>query len=591
MKIVYGVALPEQVRRLLDLAKCVGVDVEAIGVTGEHDLEEALSVPVAGPSALVIDIESLAQALPASAARVRDALRRGGTSVLLLVTSPSQTASRYLSAVTGGIGQSVGLLAAAEAQSVLFSGALAGELRDRVFERAPKRALYLAAGDDLFEPIMSIGGRHLFGRIVEPDSPGEVFVWSTECVFDMLRPLNEEREFELAMDEYVPAIIFLRRALGDRCWHSPSAAAALVIDDPLIRRRYGFIRFERLLESARRTGYHVSLAFIPWNHGRTRARDAAFFRSYEDVFSVCVHGNDHTKGEFYSNDRERLGSSATEALFRMDAHRERTGLTYQRVMVYPQERYSVQAVRALAETGEYVGVANSRFIPPDPAAQGTLSGADLLLPAQDFWFGMPILKRHYASEGLSKFAFALFMGRPAVLAEHHEYFRTGTDRIEAFVRELRLMSPNLQWGSLEQVLRRLCRRRQISGRDWCLRIFADTFELLHDNDEEARYELHRRVSDDAVIDAVTVDGVPTPFVVQDSTLRFHVETSVRGMRTVRIHRRLSERRAPRGQPFSYRLKVGLRRVLSEFRDNVLSRSAVASEVASACARVLRQTRN
>src|SRR5690606_41128902 len=63
MKIVYGVALPEQVRRLLDLAKCVGVDVEAIGVTGEHDLEEALSVPVAGPSALVIDIESLAQAL------------------------------------------------------------------------------------------------------------------------------------------------------------------------------------------------------------------------------------------------------------------------------------------------------------------------------------------------------------------------------------------------------------------------------------------------------------------------------------------------------------------------------------------------
>src|SRR5205085_6714296 len=70
-----------------------------------------------------------------------------------------------------------------------------------------------------------------------------VFVWSTPAVFDAFRPLVQEREFEECGDEYVPALIFLRFAEGDRCWRNPQARAGLVIDDPLLRKSYGFIDF------------------------------------------------------------------------------------------------------------------------------------------------------------------------------------------------------------------------------------------------------------------------------------------------------------------------------------------------------------
>src|SRR5690606_41369840 len=46
----------------------------------------------------------------------------------------------------------------------------------------------------------------------------------------------------------------------------------------------------------------------------------------------------------------------------------------------------------------------------------------------DMWYGVPILKRHYLAEGMAKFALALFLGRPAILATHHRFFRQGTGR-------------------------------------------------------------------------------------------------------------------------------------------------------------------
>jgi hypothetical protein len=91
---------------------------------------------------------------------------------------------------------------------------------------------------------------------------GSIFVWGSLRVFDIFRLLVAEKEFEEAADEYVPFIIFLRFAFGEQCWHNPHPGAGIVIDDPLLRKNYGFIKFPQLLESARRHKYHVTL-FIP----------------------------------------------------------------------------------------------------------------------------------------------------------------------------------------------------------------------------------------------------------------------------------------------------------------------------------------
>ena len=169
--------------------------------------------------------------------------------------------------------------------------------------------------------------------------------------------------------------------------------------------------------------YHVTLAFIPWNHWRSRAAQARMFLDHADCFSICAHGCDHTKKEFGSTDYEDLLSRNFVARQRMEQHRERTGLASEPLMVCPQEQYSLEAMRAFADSRQFIGVVCTACMPRNLAAPG-ICGADLLLPAQDSFFGFPVFKRHYWTD-MSVFAMALFLGKPAILVEHHEFFRDG----------------------------------------------------------------------------------------------------------------------------------------------------------------------
>ena len=47
---------------------------------------------------------------------------------------------------------------------------------------------------------------------------------------------------------HVPAIFFMRVAFSDQCWHNPDPGAGIVIDDPLLKKNYGFISFPSCLD-------------------------------------------------------------------------------------------------------------------------------------------------------------------------------------------------------------------------------------------------------------------------------------------------------------------------------------------------------
>jgi hypothetical protein len=567
MKVITCSATSDPVRQLVDLAGCLGIIADLIEIRSAADFDSALSTAAPGDG-LVVDVASIATALPDSAKQLRNALSSADLHALLLTTRASDAVSRYLAVTTADVVSAANHLDASDAASCAFAGAPAQELAGHVFPRSGEPALCLRADDDTFESILTIGGRPSFGRLTKSINRSTVFVWSTRNVFDMFALLDAELELELALDEFIPGIIFLRSAFGDRCWHNPSPVAALVVDDPLLRRHYGFIDFEELLNSARAHQYHVTLAFIPWNHRRTKIRDAAFFRRYSDVFSVCVHGNDHTNDEFFSENSQDLLSRVTEALVRMEAHTRRTGLPYESVMVFPQERYSVKALQALGESRGFTAVTNTRRIPDDEAAQGSVCGAELLLPASDWWFGVPILKRHYSHEGMGKFALALFLGQPAVLAEHHQYFESGTDRIERFVADLRRINPEVHWRPLSDTLRRLCWRRRISATRWGVLFFADSFELEHAFEEATVYEFARRIPEGADVESVTVNGDQVEFVARDGRLQFDVLAASPGPYQVVVSLGSTDVKptARRTVSSSYRAQVALQRLLREARD-------------------------
>ncbi|MEO7725523.1 MAG: hypothetical protein ABIU29_12700 [Chthoniobacterales bacterium] len=401
----------------------------------------------------------------------------------------------------------------------------------------------------------------------------EIFVWSTTAIFDVRRPLQAETEFELACDEYIPAIIFLRAAFDDRCWHNPTAGAGMVIDDPLLKKKYGFIDFEKLLESARTHAYNVTLAFIPWNHWRSRVQEVKLFLDYSDCFSICVHGCDHTKNEYGLADYGGLLRKNFVAQERMDRHGRRTGLESEPFMVCPQEKYSLEAMEAFSDSRVFLGLACTACMPRNQAS-AKVSGADLLRPAQDCLFGFPVFKRHYWRD-MSVFAMALFLGKPAILVEHHEFFRHGPAGAEEFVQRLAELRPDLKWRSLGETMVRTHARRLISQGGYAIRFFTDRFILEHQIEEPAEYSLARRVPEASVVERVLVRNETTPFTREKDFVRFEIHADK--SETIPVQVEVAPVRPSGTYPngIKYQTAVALRRGLSELRDNVVARNRFA----------------
>ncbi|NJL17412.1 MAG: hypothetical protein HC938_09645 [Nitrospira sp.] len=151
--------------------------------------------------------------------------------------------------------------------------------------------------------------------------------------------------------QLIAVTIFLRRAFGDRCWTAPVIGANIVVDDPYLKRRYGFVHYETLIDELARIDGALTIAFIPYNFHRTSQETVELLLHHTQRFSICVHGCDHTAGEFSRLDEEWLAGTTACALERMEAHESLTQMPYDKVMVFPQGRFSTKAIRALKACG------------------------------------------------------------------------------------------------------------------------------------------------------------------------------------------------------------------------------------------------
>jgi hypothetical protein len=537
---------------------------------------------------LLLDVASLKKICRQDALeRVAALIRTREVSILLFVTEVDESANRFLEILThGAVLESNYLGHVASIHFPKDSDELTRELSSQSYTRSPTKAigLTLRPGTDA-EVIMTLERSASFVRV--PTGKANVFVWSSLRVFNVFQPLSAEKEFEVVADEYVPPIIFVRFAFRDQCWHNPSAGAGLIIDDPLLSKNYGFINFQQLLGSARRYGYHVTLAFIPWNHWRSRVKNVNMFREHADCFSICAHGCDHTRSEFRSADYEGLLQRNVVARERMERHRQRTGLGSDPLMVCPQEQYSLEAMRAFSDSRQFLALVCTACMPRNFSAPGVF-GADLLLPAQDSFFGFPVFKRHYW-DGMEVFAMALFLGKPAILVEHHEFFRNGPRAAETFVSGLAQLRPDLKWKSLVETVTSTHARRRVCKGKWEVRFFTDTFYLEHGLEEPAKYRLLRRIPEAAAVERVLVDAKDVPFVIENGFLTF--ETHVHRPQMLSIQVVVTPRKATKAYSsgIKYQASVALRRGLSEFRDNIVARNRFALKASRVLMRSLRRT--
>src|SRR4029453_3079741 len=53
----------------------------------------------------------------------------------------------------------------------------------------------------------------------------------------------------------VPVVLYIKWVFAETCWNAPETNACLVIDDPVLKSRHGFVNFQKLLSLMKRHGF------------------------------------------------------------------------------------------------------------------------------------------------------------------------------------------------------------------------------------------------------------------------------------------------------------------------------------------------
>jgi hypothetical protein len=426
-----------------------------------------------------------------------------------------------------------------------------------------------------------------FHRIISTDD-GEVFATLTyqgvpfylnACrnVIDITAPCRKPFDVKTSFCGAVPITMYLKWALNDACWKSEGTRACLIVDDPPLKPRYGFLRFKRALELMDEHNFTMSLAFIPWNQQRTNPEVVGLFQNRPDRFSLSIHGCDHTAREFATGSPTELNAKAKVASQRMECLYQRTSLAYDRIMVFPQGAFSAETGRVLKLNG-FIAAANTEVTPSKQSGSDTTI-ADLWDVAINKYGSFPIFTRRYLTHGIENFAFDILLGKPCLMVAHHQEFKDdGHDLIE-FIDKLNSLPHKLAWGSLGDVISHSFRTRcEADGRS-SIQMYGNHVFADNPATEPRTIEFIKMESDPDCLSAVMVNQVQVAWSCEGGFLRFGVTIPPKEAAEVRIVYADTLGKSPYPDGTRYRVKTSLRRYLSETRDQYLSQSPALSKSA------------
>jgi hypothetical protein len=251
----------------------------------------------------------------------------------------------------------------------------------------------------------------------------------------------------------VAIVQFLRELAGER-WQSPPLRAAILFDDPNLRRpSYGYIDYRRLVAHADAHGYHASMAMIPRDARRPHAGAVATFRSRADRLSLVIHGNDHLKRELMQPaDLSHALALAAQALRRVARFEARSGVRVDRVMVPPHGLCSRTMTHALGALG-YDALCAIHPYPwtERPPRDHLLAG----WAPTAFLAGCAMLPRFPLRCSAAETALRAFLGQPLVLYGHHDDLAGGLEPLVAAARNVNRLG-DVQWMSLGDIAASSC---------------------------------------------------------------------------------------------------------------------------------------
>ena len=425
----------------------------------------------------------------------------------------------------------------------------------------------LCPQSDLFQSIVKTSDGDLFVAVQRGGA--QLFLNASLNVVDVAARCTKYFDVRESFFDTAPIVMYAKWAFG--AVGVGELSACLIVDDPPLKPRYGFLKYHDALQLMHEHNFATTVAFIPWNWRRTDARTVRLFQEHPNRLSLCIHGCDHTAKEFAERSSAVLNKRINVASHRMRLFRRRTQLRQDDIMLFPQGAFSAGAARALKLNG-FVAAANTEVVPVHKDESNTTVG-DLLGLAIMKYGSFPLFTRRYLAHGVENFAFDGLLGKPCLIAAHHDDFAGDARILLQVIAKLNSLNWNIRWRSLgNSIAHSFSIRRRAEG-DQCVEMYGTslTYKNLQASSQPTTFV--KEESDFGCVKTVTVNGQPVDYLHQRGYLR--IQTTIPANENVELRIVYSrEQSLPvRDDGLNYRAKAILRRYLSEFRDNYLSRNA------------------
>ena len=248
----------------------------------------------------------------------------------------------------------------------------------------------------------------------------------------------------------------------------------------------------------------------------------------------------------------------------MTQHQSITGISHDRVMVFPQGIFSEAAMDVLRRTGLIASV-NNDVISADPHPRA--------ITVSDVWdiavmrYSFPLFTRRYPWEGIENFAFDVLLGKPAIAVIHHDYCSDHCARLVNFIQRLNALHRAPTWRNLGEVVRRSCRQREVSPGAVEVEMYGTELRIENRSEQPKHFLIKRRDHEASAIQRICAGAQEISWKPVNGHIELEIELNPGENQVIQIRFYDAAEKRRSGDNLPYRLKAMLRRYLCEVRDN------------------------
>jgi hypothetical protein len=385
---------------------------------------------------------------------------------------------------------------------------------------------------------------------------------------------SEEFNTSNIFSEFAPFLMFLKYVLKDKFWHPPNDYACFIIDDPSLKKKYGFLDFKKLSSLMDQYNCSSNIAFIPYNYSRSDNEVVCMFNERDDKLSISIHGCDHSESEFGISDEKELNRKIKLALFRMEKHKNITGIDHNKVMIFPQGSFSSNSIKLL-KANNFLAAINSKVLADDIS---NIDISSFFNPANMSYFNFPIFLRRYPKD-ISDFALDLFMSKPIFLVEHHDYFKDDYRNLCNFITDINNKFPKIKWKSPQYIMKNFFLEKREQDSSICVKIFSGNTIIRNNSNKLIKYNIVKQEDELIPIEKIVIEGIKTDYVFKNKTINLKINIKPKEQIEIKIlyHNFFDVSQNPN---IITNCKILMRRLLTEIRDNYFTKNETLLRMAS-----------